>query len=144
MNKANINPIVLQLIEQAQAVNKVAIYLIYLAIGAFLLFGTLKSLPNFHDSQLIYLCFHYLPYTLVGFSIPLSCYVAFILWRYRLSQPSMLLLCLGVGFGLFFVSSYVAFSAWIGVAFLFKSNLKRFFNFLNNHSQQASDNYDKS
>lgn len=144
MNKANINPIVLHLIEQAQAINKVAIYLIYLAIGVFLLFGTLKSLPNFHDSQLIYLCFHYLPYTLVGFSIPLSCYVAFILWRYRLSQPSMLLLCLGVGFGLFFVSSYVAFSAWIGVAFLFKANLKRFFNFLNNDSQQASDNHDKS
>lgn len=138
--KANFNPIVLQLIEQASSINKIAIYLIYLAIGAFLLFGTLKSLPMFHQNQTIYLCFHYLPYSLVGLSIPLSCYVAFILWRYRLSQPSMLLMCLAVGFGLFFVSSYVALSAWIGVAFLFKSNLKRFFNFLT-MNEQENDKY---
>jgi hypothetical protein len=42
----------------------------------------------------------------------------------------MLALCLGVGFGLFLISSYVALAAWIGVAFMFKANLTRFFNFL--------------
>jgi hypothetical protein len=120
----------LELIAQARTLNKASIYLIYLAIGAFLVFGTLKSLTVFHDSELMYTLFHYLPYTLVGLTIPVSCYVAFILFRYRLSQPSMLALCLGVGFGLFLISSYVALAAWIGVAFMFKANLTRFFNFL--------------
>lgn len=121
---------VLELIAQARTLNKASVYLIYLAIGAFLVFGTLKSLTVFHDSELMYTLFHYLPYTLVGLTIPVSCYVAFILFRYRLSQPSMLALCLGVGFGLFLISSYVALAAWIGVAFMFKANLTRFFNFL--------------
>lgn len=122
--------VVINLIRQAQTLNKWSIYLIYLAIIAFLIFGTLKSLSHFHDSQLIYTLFHWLPYGLVGLSIPLSCYVAFILYRYRLSQPSMIATCLGVGFGLFAISSYVALAAWIGVAFMFKANLTRFFNFI--------------
>lgn len=129
--QSNFPPIVLNLIRQAKTLNKISIYLIYLAIGCFLIFGTLKSLAQFHDSQLIYNLFHWLPYVLVGLSIPLSCYVAFILYRYRLSQPSMLTLCIGMGFGLFVISSYVALAAWIGVAFMFKANLSRFFSFIN-------------
>lgn len=121
---------VLRLISQAQRLNKVSIYLIYMAIAMFLLFGTLKSLSQFRDSQTIYTLFHWVPYGLVGLTIPLSCYVAFILYRYRLSQPSMLALCLGLGFGLFMLSSYVALAAWIGVAFMFKANLNRFFHFI--------------
>lgn len=121
---------VLQLIRQAQRLNKWSIYLLYMAIAIFLLFGTLKSLSQFKDSQTIYTLFHWVPYGLVGLTIPLSCYVAFILFRYRLSQPSMLALCIGLGFGLFAISSYVALAAWIGVAFMFKANLTRFFNFI--------------
>ncbi|MFW2176688.1 MULTISPECIES: hypothetical protein [unclassified Moraxella] len=128
------SPIVVNLIEQAKTLNQFSIYLIYGAIGLFLLFGTLKSLPMFHDNTLIYQGFYYLPYGLIGLSIPLSCYVAFILYRYRLSQPSMILTCLGVGFGLFAISSYVAFASWIGVAFMFKANLKRFFTFIEENS----------
>lgn len=124
------SPIVIQLIRQAQMLNKYSIYLTYLAIAAFLIFGTLKSLPAFQQSETLYQLFHFVPYGLIGLTIPLSCYVAFILWRYRLSQPSMLALCLGMGFGLFLISSYVALAAWIGVAFMFKANLKRFFTFL--------------
>lgn len=130
--QSNFPPIVLNLIRQAQMLNKISIYLIYLAIIAFLIFGTLKSLPAFQQSELIYQLFHFVPYGLIGLSIPLSCYVAFILYRYRLSQPSMLALCIGVGFGLFAISSYVALASWIGVAFMFKANLKRFFNFIDN------------
>ena len=121
---------IIALIEQAQRLNKWSIYLIYLAIAMFLLFGTLKSLAQFKDSQTIYTLFHFVPYGLVGLTIPLSCYVAFILYRYRLSQPSMLALCIGMGFGLFALSSYVALVAWIGVAFMFKANLTRFFKFI--------------
>lgn len=121
---------VIALIRQAKTINTASIYLIYAAIVAFLVFGTLKSLAVFHRSETVYTLFHYLPYTLVGLTIPLSCYVAFILLRYRLSQPSMLALCLGVGFGLFLLSSYVAFAAWMGVAFMFRANLTRFFNFV--------------
>lgn len=130
------SPIVINLIRQAKTLNKFSIYLIYLAIGCFLIFGTLKSLAQFHDSQLIYNLFHWLPYGLIGLTIPLSCYVAFILYRYRLSQPSMIVTCLGVGFGIFAVSSYVALAAWIGVAFMFKANLKRFFNFIENQNTE--------
>ena len=108
----------------------------YLAIAMFLLFGTLKSLSQFKDSHTIYTLFHTVPYTLLGLSIPLSCYVAFILYRYRLSQPSMLALCIGMGFLLFAISSYVALAAWIGVAFMFRANLNRFFTYLDetNHA----------
>lgn len=136
---AGFNPFVLMLIRQAKRLNVFSIYLIYLAIFAFLFFGTLKSLPQFKDSYIIYLCFHYLPYGFVGLSIPLTLYVAFILFRYRLSQPSMLLLCILVGFGLFLVSGYIALVAWIGVAFLFKANIKRFFNFIEENSKSSSE-----
>lgn len=122
--------VIIRLIKQAQRLNTWSIYLIYLAIAMFLLFGTLKSLSQFKDSHTVYTLFHWVPYGLVGLTIPLSCYVAFILYRYRLSQPSMLALCIGLGFGLFVISSYVALSAWIGVAFMFKANLTRFFNFI--------------
>lgn len=127
---AGFSPVIIGLIRQAQNINKFSIYLIYLAIVAFLIFGTLKSLPQFKDSTIIYYCFHYLPYGLIGLSMPLTLYVAFVLFRYRLSQPSMIGLCLAVGFGLFMLSSYVAFASWIGIAFLFKANLKRFFKFI--------------
>ena len=47
----------------------------------------------------------------------------------------MLALCIGMGFGLFVISSYVALAAWIGVAFMFKANLTRFFNFIQESPQ---------
>lgn len=121
---------VLALIAQARKLNAWTIYAIYTAIATFLLFGTLKSLFMFKDSTVIYYCFYYLPYALIGLTIPVSLYIAFILYRYRLSQPNLLLLFIGLGLGLFFVDTYVAFSSWIGVAFFFRVSLKRFFNFI--------------
>lgn len=93
-------------------------------------FGTLASLPSLHDSSLVYGLFHYVPYALVGLSILPNLFVAFVLYRYRLSQPSMIALCLVMSFALFVFSVYVALASWLGVAFLFRVNLKRFFQFL--------------
>lgn len=124
------NPAILAVIAQAKRLNQFTIYLIYIAIAAFLLFGTLKSLPQFKDSTLIYQCFHYIPYAFIGVTIPVTLYIGFILYRYRLSQPSMIALCLLMGFGLFAISSYVAMASWIGVAFMFRANLIRFFQFV--------------
>lgn len=129
-NRPTIPQAVIDLIYQAKKINQFSIYMIYIAIGLFLIFGTLKSLPNFHDNTLIYQGFYYLPYGFIGLTIPLSCYIAFILYRYKISQTSMIITCLAVGFGLFLVSSYVAFASWIGVAFMFKANLTRFLKFI--------------
>lgn len=114
----------------AKRLNQISIYLIYAAIVAFVVFGTIASIKAFHDSQLLYQVFHYLPYALVGLSIPLTLYCAFILYRYRLSQPSMIALCIGVSSLLFLLSTYVALASWIGVAFLFKANFTRFSKYL--------------
>lgn len=117
-------------IREAQILNRWVIRLIYVAIIAFVLFGTLASLSRFRDSQWVYWGFHYLPYLLVAVGIPASLYTAWILYRYRLSQPSMLVLAVVVATATFILSTYVALVAWIGVAFLFKANLTRFFRFL--------------
>lgn len=115
---------------QAKTLNQLSIYLIYMAMACFVVFGTLASLPSLHDSSLVYGLFHYLPYALVGLGIPFNVFVAFVLYRYRLSQPSMIGLCLVVSLALFVISVYVALASWIGVAFLFRTNLGRFFQFL--------------
>lgn len=117
-------------IHQAKALNQLSIYLIYVAMVCFLGFGTLASLPSLHDSSLVYGLFHYLPYALVGLGIPLNVFVAFVLYRYRLSQASMIGLCLVMSSALFVISVYVALASWMGVAFLFRANLTRFFKFL--------------
>lgn len=117
-------------IRQARTFNQLSIYLIYVAVVCFVGFGTLASLPSLHDSSLVYGLFHYVPYALVGLSILPNLFVAFVLYRYRLSQPSMIALCLVMSFALFVFSVYVALASWLGVAFLFRVNLKRFFQFL--------------
>lgn len=133
---AGFSPTILQLIRQAQRLNGLSLYLVYLAIAVFLLFGTLQSLLQFKDNLFIYNCFYRLPYLLIGLTIPVTLYVMFILFRYRLSQVSILGLCLAVGSGLFVLSAFnptltwLAFTAWMGMAFLFRANLKRFFDFI--------------
>lgn len=138
---AGFSPRILSLITQAKKLNQLTIFLIYAAIGAFLLFGTLKSLPQFRDSTVIYQCFYYIPYGLIGLTIPMTVYIGFILYRYRLSQPSMIALCVIMGFGLFVVSSYVAFASWMGVAFMFRANLKRFFAFIEDNKNPNQNKY---
>lgn len=129
-------PLAIARIRGAQRANQWAIYLIYAAILAFIVFGTLASIKAFHDNQLLYLLFYNLPYALVALTIPITIYDALVVYRYRLNQPSMIALSIGVstvvliGELLFSNTAWLGLSCWLGVAFLFKVSFKRFFNFL--------------
>lgn len=129
-------PLAIARIKGAQRANQLAIYLIYAAIFAFVVFGTIASIKAFHDNQLLYRLFYNLPYALVALTIPVSLYDSFIIYRYRLNQASMVIMTIGVssivllGGLLFADTAWLGLSCWVGVAFLFKVSFKRFFNFL--------------
>lgn len=129
-------PLAIARIKGAQRANKIAVYLLYAAIIAFIVFGTIASIKVFHGNQLLYRLFFNLPYALIALTIPLTLYDAFIIYRYRLSQASMVIMSIGVstvvliGGLLFADTAWLGLSCWLGVAFLFKSNFKRFFDFL--------------
>ena len=129
-------PLAIARIKGAQRVNQIAIYLIYAAILAFMVFGTIASIKAFHDNQLLYQLFYNLPYALVALTIPMTIYDALVIYRYRLNQPSMIAMSIGVstiilvGGLLFADTAWLGLSCWLGVAFLFKVSFKRFFNFL--------------
>lgn len=133
------------LFATAQKQAQVAIYLGWLAIVCFGVFGTLASMQNFKDNTLIYWCFHYLPYVLIGLSIPTSLYHTFLMYRYRIMQFMILVIMLGFGIALpiasliFYLKGdggtgamalFVAMIAWFAMPYLFKVNIKRFLNFL--------------
>ncbi len=133
-------------ISHAIKLANVSVCLGLVAIACFVVFGTLASLPQFKDSTMIYLAFHYLPYVLIGLSIPVSLYQVFLLWRYRIVQMGILAIIMGVGVGLFlfalgafvlqgksttfFMSLFLAMIAWFAMPFLFRVNFKKFLTFL--------------
>ena len=129
-------PLAIARIKGAQRANQLAIYLIYAAILAFMVFGTIASIKAFHDNQLLYQLFYNLPYALVALTIPITIYDALVIYRYRLNQPSMIAMSVGVstiillGGLLFADTAWLGLACWLGVAFLFKVSFKRFFNFL--------------
>ena len=129
-------PLAIAGIKGAQRANQIAIYLIYAAILAFMVFGTIASIKAFHDNQLLYQLFYNLPYALVALTIPITIYDALVIYRYRLNQPSMIAMSIGVstvillGGLLFADTAWLGLACWLGVAFLFKVSFKRFFNFL--------------
>jgi len=129
-------PLAIARIKGAQRANQIAIYLIYAAILAFMVFGTIASIKAFHDNQLLYQLFYNLPYALVALTIPITIYDALVIYRYRLNQASMITMSIGVstiilvGGLLFADTAWLGLSCWLGVAFLFKVSFKRFFNFL--------------
>ncbi|GAF51655.1 hypothetical protein [Psychrobacter sp. JCM 18900] len=126
-------PLAIARIKGAQRANQIAIYLIYAAISAFVVFGTIASIKAFHDNQLLYQLFYNLPYALVALTIPVTIYDALVVYRYRLNQPSMIAMSIGVSTiilvgGLIFAdTAWLGLSCWLGVAFLFKVSFKRFF-----------------
>ncbi|MGE6572862.1 hypothetical protein [Psychrobacter namhaensis] len=136
-------PLAIARIKGAQHANQIAIYLIYAALFAFVVFGTIASIKAFHDNQLLYQLFYNLPYALVALTIPITVYDAFVIYRYRLNQPSMIALSIGVSTiiligGLLFADTvWLGLASWLGVAFLFKVTFKRFFNYL--EVQEESD-----
>lgn len=129
-------PLAIARIKGAQRANQIAVYLIYAAIIAFVVFGTIASIKTFHDNQLLYRLFFNLPYALIALTIPITLYDALVIYRYRLSQSSMIVMSIGVSTiiligGLLFASTaWLGLASWLGVAFLFKVSFKRFFNFL--------------
>ena len=129
-------PLAIARIKGAQRANQIAVYLIYAAILAFMVFGTIASIKAFHDNQLLYQLFYNLPYALVALTIPITIYNALVIYRYRLNQPSMIAMSVGVstiillGGLLFADTAWLGLACWLGVAFLFKVSFKRFFNFL--------------
>ena len=137
-------PLAIARIKGAQRANQIAIYLIYAAILAFMVFGTIASIKAFHDNQLLYQLFYNLPYALVALTIPITIYDALVIYRYRLNQPSMIAMSIGVstvillGGLLFADTAWLGLSCWLGVAFLFKVSFKRFFNFLD--AEETSEN----
>lgn len=122
------------------------VWLGLLAIACFCVFGTLASMATFKDSSLVYYAFHYLPYVLIGMSIPLSLYHVFLLMRYRIIDFSILVMILATALGLlgftlirlmvsgadtaFFMGLFLAMIAWFGMPFLFRVNFRKFLNFL--------------
>ena len=135
-NTYGIPPLAIASIKGAQQANKIAIYMIYAALVAFVVFGTIASIKVFHDNQLLYRLFYNLPFILVALTIPITLYDAFIIYRYRLSQSSMVIMTIGVstvillGGLLFADTAWLGLASWLGVAFLFKVSFKRFFDFL--------------
>ncbi len=130
------SPLAIARIKGAQKANQIAIYMLYAAIIAFMVFGTIASIKMFHDNQLLYRLFFNLPYALIALTIPITIYDALVIYRYQLNQPSMIALSIGVstivliGGLLFADTAWLGLSCWLGVAFLFKVSFKRFFNFL--------------
>lgn len=126
-------------IRGAQTLNRFAIYAIYAAIVAFIIFGTIASMKAYRDSDVLYMLFYYLPYVLVGLTVPITLYNAFIILRYRLNQPSMVAISIGLALIITLVSLlfslsgwlWLGIAAWMGAAFLFSANFKRFFKFIN-------------
>lgn len=141
-------PLAIARIKGAQRANQIAVYLIYAAIFAFMVFGTIASIKMFHDNQLLYRLFFNLPYVLIALTIPLTLYDAFIIYRYGLSQASMVVMTIGVssiiliGGLLFADTAWLGLASWLGVAFLFKVSFKRFFDFL--EAQETDESVEMS
>ncbi len=129
-------PLAIARIKGAQRANQIAIYMLYAAMIAFVVFGTIASIKMFHGNTLLYRLYFNLPYVLIALTIPITLYDALVIYRYRLSQSSMVIMAIGVSTliligGLIFAdTAWLGLSCWLGVAFLFKSNFKRFFDFL--------------
>ena len=84
-----------------KTLNRWSLRLSMLAIAAFLLLGTLSSLPRGHDQPLLADLLHWLPLVLIVLNMPLLLAQAFVLWRLRLSTPQTLLAILITATGLF-------------------------------------------
>lgn len=125
--------------EQAKRLTAVSILLGVLAILLFLVFGTLSSLKVFADKTWVYVGFHYLPYALIGLSIPISLYHVFLSIRYRIIQLRILLIMVMLGVGLLLVSPFMAMVSWFSMPYLFRVNFGRYLNFLKNLPNKPTD-----
>lgn len=138
------NPTLIRVFIRAKTQAQWATYLGWLAIVCFCVFGTLASMASFAGSYTIYWLFHYLPYVLVGISVPFSLYHLFLMYRYRIIQANILVIMLSFGLLLPLVAAikypsdpkqaamalFLAVIAWFAMPYLLKVNITRFLNFL--------------
>lgn len=140
------NSIVITRIKEAITLTNLSVALGVLAIICFCIFGTLASMAKFKDSIIIYSLFHYLPYGLIGISIPISIYHLLLIGRYRILQRSIIAIVSGSGIGSvlitlsigiwqgtsigFFMSVFLTMIIWFSMPFLFRVNLKKFLSHL--------------
>lgn len=124
------------MLDLVKRLNKISIYLFYLACVVFLITGTLGSMDGstaFKNNAFIEKTFRLVPVGLVFLSMPLSIISAFCLRRLNIMHTSILRLIFIVAgvftlLPLFFVNvpGWVAGAAWVGVVYMLKANLKRF------------------
>ena len=117
----------------AEKINRIALLLVYLAVLAFVVTGTVYSLEVSRD--LTEMALEYLPLGLVALSIPCSLFCGFLLVRLGISTTQTLLMMFVTGAVLLVLSPYFGMAAWLGIPFVFKSNLKKYQLFLAEISQ---------
>lgn len=135
----------IELFQQARTQSYCSLILGVAGIICFAVFGTLASMARFKDSEAIYYAFYYLPYALIGLSIPITLYHVFLMYRYRIIQANILLIMLSFGLLLPLVALikyvngdgiqaamavFLAMVAWFSMPYLLKVNIIRFLNFL--------------
>lgn len=133
------------LFTHAKQQSQYGIWLGFLAIACFCVFGTLGSMARFADSGFVYACFYYLPYVLIGLGVPFSLYHGFLAVRYRIIQTGILGMAFGLGVLSFLLavvflikndavfasmSGFLGLIVWFALPYLFKVNFKRYLDFL--------------
>ena len=117
----------------AEKTNRIGLSLVYLAVLAFVITGTLYSLDI--SREWTELALEYLPLGLVALSIPCSLFCGFLLVRLGITTTQVLLMMFITGAVLLVLNSYFGMAAWLGIPFVFKSNLSKYQLFLTEKSQ---------
>lgn len=117
----------------AEKTNHIGLNLVYLAVLAFVITGTLYSLNI--SREWTELALEYLPLGLIVLSIPCSLFCGFLLVRLGISNMQVLLMMFITAAVLLVLNSYFGMAAWLGIPFVLKSNLKKYQLFLAEKSQ---------
>lgn len=112
----------------AEKTNRIGLTLVYLAVLVFVITGTLYSLDVSRD--LTEQALEYLPFGLIMLSIPCSLFCGFLLVRLGISSTQVLLMMTITATVILCFNSYFGMAAWLGIPFVFKSNLKKYQLFL--------------
>jgi hypothetical protein len=124
---------------RAKQLNTIALRLVQLAIVAFLIAGTLASLPALHTSPLMADVLHYLPFALISLSIPCSLMCGFLLYRLGISAGKTLVLIYAAASLLFLCGSYFGMAAWLGIPWVLKWSIEGFERFLATQPPRPAD-----
>lgn len=124
----------------AKRLDRIALRLVQSAIVAFLITGTLASLPALHASPMMADVLQFLPFALIGVSIPCSLLCGFLLFRLGISAGKTLVLIYAAATLLFLCGTYFGMAAWLGIPWVLKWSIEGFERFL--ATQPAPDRTD--